>query len=93
MSRLRSYPEEGRSVAGHQRDGSPEHQIIAGVGSQAFEEGKELVRRLEAPGRNVRRGDAVQRLLLQLEVGMDVDLGGPDVLMAFSGVRTARRGR
>jgi len=36
------------------------------AGSQAFEESEELVRRLEAPGRNVWRGDAVQRFLLSL---------------------------
>jgi hypothetical protein len=74
LSRTRRYPEEVRFVAGYERGGLSTIQIIADGRSQALEEGEELVRRLEAPGRNVWRGDAVQCFLLQLEVGVDVDL-------------------
>jgi hypothetical protein len=52
-----------------------------GLGLQSFEEGEELVRGLVASGRDVRRGDTVQRFLFQLEVGMDVDLGRANVLV------------
>jgi len=82
LSRTRRYPEEVRFIAGYERDALSTIRIIADVRSQAFEEREEFVRWLEAPGRNIWRGNAVQRLLLQLQVGMDVDLSRPDVLMA-----------
>src|SRR5713101_3528244 len=48
---------------------------------QAFEEGEELVWGLVAAGWHVRWCDSVQRLFLQLEVGVGVDLRGADVLV------------
>ncbi len=58
-----------------------------GLGLQSFEEGEELVRGLVASGRDVRRGDTVQRFLFQLEVGMDVDLGRANVLKSAPATR------
>jgi hypothetical protein len=49
---------------------------------QGFEEGEELVRGLVAAGWNIWWRGSVERLFRQREVGMRVDLGGADVVVA-----------
>ena len=81
LSRTRRYPDWPCSAAGHRHDDVPGVRHNGALGLQSFEEGEELVRGLVASGRDVRRGDTVQRFLFQLEVGMDVDLGRANVLV------------
>ena len=80
LSRPRSYPEHraGPPVSGVAVPWLPDNTWR----SKAFEEGEELVWWLVAAGWHVRWGGAVQRLFLQLEVGVGVDLRGADVLVA-----------